>query len=330
MEKINIPPLYCSLPPVANRYAEVAQKHTMQWACDNRIIPPDSNLTKVVDGEKSAWLAAFTWPYIEELSDLKLLADLNTYLFCNDDSIYWNNEKESNYSLEQLFSAKKRSFSILEGDKVTSKDGPLEHALYDIYRRVSERTNQFWLHRFSCSMHKYLKTNIWEAINLQEKTIPSFATYKAMRPFGGGAYPAFDLAFLISDIDPKCEFLNNNYLDPLAVMANSHICWVNDIVSFKKERLEEGSTNNLLFILQEEKKISLQEAVNFAVLLINKEMEAFFEMKNIMASFFAKGDPALQVYVDILENWINGHMYWNDETERYGGVQISKIYKDKF
>ncbi|MCP4105039.1 MAG: hypothetical protein GY749_05820 [Desulfobacteraceae bacterium] len=65
------------------------------------------------------------------------------------------------------------------------KNGPLEHALYDIYRRVSERTNQFWLHRFVCSMQKYLKTNIWEAINLQEKTIPSFATYKAIRPFGG-------------------------------------------------------------------------------------------------------------------------------------------------
>ncbi|MCP4105040.1 MAG: hypothetical protein GY749_05825 [Desulfobacteraceae bacterium] len=113
-------------------------------------------------------------------------------------------------------------------------------------------------------------------------------------------------------------------------MANNHICWINDIISFEKEKLEEASTNNLLVILQEEKKISLQEAVNFAVLLINKEMESFFEMKNIMASFLAKGYPALQLYAGILENWMNGHMYWNDETERYGDIQISKIYKDKF
>ena len=60
-------------------------------------------------------------------------------------------------------------------------------------------------------------------------------------------------------------------------MANNHICWVNDIYGVDKE-IEEQTTSNIVVVLA----LYWSEALDRAIVMCNKEFEAFVDLKNAL------------------------------------------------
>ena len=308
--------LECQIPPSINECVRAAHLHHIQWACQLQIVRENSSNYRRLQKAKFAWLIGRTYSYVS-LEDLNLAVDLATWLFAYDDICDASQIKNNPGGLMTLH---QRFLDILQGNEMVSEDDPLCRALHDIYQRLYKRTSRVWVKTFVEQIKDYLEANRWEASNRLESSIPDLGTYIKMRQFSGAVNLCFSLIGIFCDIDPRAEFLRHSYLKQLSVMANNRICWDNDIFGLQKE-IQEGNINNLVLVLQHEYKIDLQEAVDLAVQMSNKELDAFFKLEKRFREgelgYFVQEETQFQKYLNGICCWIGGNFDWYSDTERY-------------
>ena len=97
--------------------------------------------------------------------------------------------------------------------------------------------------------------------------------------------------------------------------------------------------NNLLTILMREKGLSLQQAVDYSGEMIRSLINTFQECRAQLPSFNEtmkmdghKSDQVdqdidkdVQIYVQSLEYWITGNIYWSFATKRYFGTEHKEV-----
>ncbi|MGZ3459908.1 MAG: terpene synthase family protein, partial [Archangium sp.] len=105
----------------------------------------------------------------------------------------------------------------------------------------------------------------------------------------------------------------------LNVMTNHVITIFNDLISLEKE-MRVGDVHNLVLILQNEKKCSLEEAMQLTARMHDDEVRAFVELAGQLPSTW--NDPEVKVaevlpYIDVLQCWMRSNMDWSLFSERY-------------
>lgn len=312
MDMIDFPKFYCPYSPQINNHVEAVHRHTLQWAVDIGLFAQADKRYQRFEKARFAWLAALTQPY-SQLEDLELTADWHTWLFAHDDIV---DATAIGSDPKQIGAIHTRLFKILEGDRPSQNDSALAHALADIRQRIMDRASLTWAERFIYSVKQYFQGNIWEAANSHENITPDLATYVKLRQHTGAVFSCFNIIYLTLDLSPQAWFLEHLYVQQLAIMANHHICWVNDIMGLQKE-IRENNMNNLVLVLQKTHNLTLGEAVSQAINYCDQEMAAFVKLEKRLPSF----DPAEQIqlasYLYALHAWMGGHIQWYRETGRY-------------
>lgn len=307
-----VPQLYCPLTPAVNPYAECVQLCTIEWALKFQLVQPQSKQLARLHAIRSGQLAALYFPRLAP-HHLELVTDWMTWLFCCDDLC---DAGQLGRDPQAWWPLAGRLLKIIKGENCTTRDEPLDNALADICLRLRHVTNEVWIARFTNSVMHYFQSTQWEAMVCIQEVTPDLSTYTKMRPYTGGVYTCFDMLGIASALDPEADCLSHAYVKQLEVMANNHMCWVNDLFSLAKE-LREGNRKNLVLVLQHEQQLRLPEALERVVAMCNAEMRAFLNLVALLSVEKGTEGESLQLYIDGLAACIRGNLDWHTQTGRY-------------
>lgn len=311
MRTATIPTFYCPIESDISEHAAAAQAHNLKWTIDFELLPAHGSKYNHFVASKFANLSARTFPDAT-LKDLELILDFSSWLFLRDDG--YDNAKKTPTPDEGL-KVDNHLLQILQGRSVEPWEPPSYQALEDIYHRLVQRADRPWMQRFILSMAQYFQGNYWETLNHASGLVPDLSTYIKVRQFSSAVYPSFDFILLVQEIRPTAAFLKHIFIQQMTVMANNYVCWANDIFGVEKES-KEGNTSNLVFVLQNEHKINLDEAIGRVAQMCDAEMKAFLSLQERLP-FFGREQPEALRYVRNLRSWMRGNMDWSYETKRY-------------
>ncbi len=303
----------CPFPGAIHQNVATAQEQTNKWVRRFHLLP-DELAYQRLRAAKFTRLPARTHHHASP-KIFQMIADFYTWGFIWDD---YHEEAGISKHPEQLPPLHSRSLAILRGRKPTYRDAPLVRALADIRQRVEPYASSGWMDRFISNMADYFQALVWEAANHTQGIIPDLATYLKMRLFISGIYPSFD--FIEVEVNKDMELPNqvraNQIVQELSLIANNVVAWSNDIIGLEWE-IERRDVHNLVLVLQQEHQLTLQEAINRAAELCNKEVRKFMDKESRLPSFGPVTDPKLQRYVLGLRSSMRGWIDWALETERY-------------
>jgi len=140
-----------------------------------------------------------------------------------------------------------------------------------------------------------------------------------MRLFTSAVYPCLTLIELTEGLRLPAEVHGHPDVQRLAEITNNVISWANDIVSLEKE-LRQGDVHNLVLILSQEHKLSLQAAADRVAALHDGEIRAFIALAQRLPSFAPAVDIDLQRYVAGMRFWMRANLDWSLATTRYQAV----------
>ncbi|CAB9506669.1 Terpene synthase family, metal binding domain [Seminavis robusta] len=306
-----------------NEHVEEAHEHALEWALQIGLVRKDTKKFKKFAAARFTWLAARAYPTVG-LEELKLISDWIAFLFFYDD-LCDTTESVEDGNIHQLAAAEDRLIAIVanhgHNNQESPNDGPIHHSLISICDRAAMMGGGIWLKRLAFHLEEYIQGCRWERVlRLQGKT-PSIASYSKLRLIISAVHPCFDFAGLC--IDPsKTDFAENPLVQKLEMMANNHICWVNDVYGVDKE-IKEETTSNIVVVIAHENGLPWKEALDRSIIMCNKEAEAFVELEECILTLGTVDDNT-KAYIHALKTWMRGNFDWYSETGRYKAAQKAK------
>ncbi|WP_437573280.1 terpene synthase family protein [Sorangium sp. So ce887] len=257
-------------------------------------------------------LAARAYPKAER-ERLQIAADWVSWLFLMDDEC---DETGVGGDPELLMCMHERLLAVLRGAPPSTNDHRLVRSLHDLRTRMAQCDSSAWLARFAHAVEEYFTANRWEAKNRLLGVIPSVSDYQAMRAHTGAVFACFELTQITDGIRLPVEVRQHVGVQRLALLANCAICWCNDILSVNKES-RQGDVHNLVIVLQNERRLSNDEAVREAVRVHNETVRAFVEQATALDGFGPEVDAELSRYIDCLRCWMRANLDWSWTALRY-------------
>lgn len=304
------PRLECSIASAINPNLEQAEAHALGWVVELGLVHPQGDKFDRFVAARFPSLAARAYPDVSA-EQLEVITDWITFVFFFDDMCDTQASIDPDYMVK-LVTREDRLIALACGAEPEAGDSPLDRALVDILARVQTWANPAWQQRLAGHIQEYLEGCRWERIIRMQGRVPRLATYSKLRLLVSAVFPCFDFAGICID-GRRTKFVDNVYVEQLEVMANNHICWVNDIYGLDKE-LGEQTTSNLVVVLANQYELSWDHALDRAIEMCNSEIEAFAELAEQLVQL---GDPDCRAYVRAMETWMRGNLDWYAETRRY-------------
>lgn len=303
--------LWCPIAPAAHDQVTASAQHTSEWIIRMGLANPGTPRFEAVERARVPLLAARCYDYALP-SQLDLASDWLTFLFLYDDLTDTMGDIKNAEEEKAVHRVEDRLLSIFAGETRSQGEDPLSAAAQDIRDRLAEVVAPGWLMRLASNMNVYIQGVRWERQHERSGKILDAASYRCMRPMISAVDPCFDFAgMFLASTDP--DLGNHPLLRQLALMANNHISWVNDLYSFPRE-LTHDRSSNLVIIVATAHNLSVTQAVERVIERCNSELRAFFQLEAHLETLGVLGSG---VYVLALRRWMRGSLDWHDETYRY-------------
>lgn len=310
MPTIILPRIKYPFPSLINQHVEAAHQQNLQWVQTSGFMNTAEALTRF-NRSRFAWLAARAFPHAE-LHELCIIANFNTWLFMLDDQCDEAQLGKKTVYLEHITDG---FMDILKHNKQI--DSVLGNSLSDIWRRMQQIGSAAWQQRFIRSMEEYFTSCHWEAGNRAAGATPTVAEYVTMRPYTGALFADVEAIEIIEKVYLPSHVLQHFIVQRLVLACNNIVCWSNDIFSCAKEA-RQGDVHNLVLVLEHERKMALQDAVNETARMHDEEVKLFTALEKLLPSFGAETDKELERFVAVLRSWITANYDWSfHDTKRY-------------
>lgn len=269
---------------------------------------------KAIQKSQIGRLAARTFPHVDS-DGLRLLIDLFLILFLLDDIVDVIDATDAE-AMQYAINVESQLTKVLQG----ANPKPTDHALSHCMQSILDRTvhlNQDWITIVRQEFIKYLEVGQMERLNRNDSATLSWSMFENTRYYSACVTPFIYLsAALLCKSRPQ-ELLFMSYLDVMTNLAVKHIAWVNDIVSFNKERFE-SVNNNIIIVLANDRDYTWKEAIDDAIKLSNENIETFLKLEDVLITKLSPTiDNDILTFIDILKNCIRGNIDWHFETLRY-------------
>lgn len=314
MQTIQFPQIAYPFPSRINTHAEIAHEQNISWVQQFRLVRTDPAMARFKKA-RFAWLAARAFPNAA-LDELCIISNFNTWLFMLDDQC---DEADLGKRASNLKNMTSTLLDILKRNRSVSleEEGPLAAALADIWLRMRQISRPAWRLRFIRSMEDYFESCHWEAGNRAMAQTPAVAEYVAMRPYTGALFADVVAIEIIEKVYLPDAVLQHPLVQRLVLACNNIVCWANDLFSCDKES-QQGDVHNLVLVIQEEEKRSLQEAIDETGRMHDDEVRLFCRLEKRLPQYDAATNEELQRYVAILKSWITANYDWSfHDTGRY-------------
>ncbi|CAG8546563.1 1851_t:CDS:2, partial [Racocetra fulgida] len=295
----NLKLLKCEFPLQVHIYVskeEVlkTEKHCYEWAKKFDLIT-EKTADKEFKGSKFGLLICYIFPTVS-FERRCLAVDFFNWLFFVDDLV--DNKKTLKGNPEKIRIELDKFKTILDNKpQLEVLQSSIAIALWDVWSRMKKLTSEEWQQKFCNTVSLYFDACYINALNNCSRNLPkSVEEYSKIRRNSGAVMTSFNL------IEPLLEVqISHDNLDLQNLMnyCNDHICFINDLYSFKKE-LTESEVDNIIVVLQYSNQYSLREAIDYAVMLANNRMAQMKEIVDKLMRFSLEIDQDTIKYVNAL------------------------------
>ena len=328
MNPITVPRLYCPITPAVNPHAADVASRADAWvrrfdlyAGDAWQLYQDTHVTQ---------LAARIFPTASP-DRLALANDLLVILFALYDLLSGQHPAlepaQQKLHLRQITAsisaittggrlplendASLNAHSRLRSDKDASAANPIPAAFADIWNRLQECCPPQLLQQFAINFLFLLKAAVGTLDNDHAGT-PSISQYVESRRQLCAAPITMDLITAIEDIPLPHEIFQHPEIRQLVTLGRHIICWANDL--FYLGRRYNGKGHNLIYLLQSERQLTLDEAILCTVAMHDVDMLKFMRQSKQLTFV----DPAAAQYIASLGRHVRGNVDWSlHDTGRY-------------
>nr|WNY22657.1 TS-1 [Laurencia subopposita] len=298
---------------LVNKHEQVAFQESIQLFESMGAFKTPKQL-KVTKKSQVGLLAARTFPHAEH-DGLRLSIDLFIILFLLDDIADVIDATDAK-AMEQAINVECQLIKVLRGADPKPSDHALSHCMKSIIDRMAH-LNQDWITLVRQEFIKYLEIGHMERLNRNDGKTLSWPMFENTRYYSVCAAPFIYLsaAMLCKGSPEDLPFMS--YMEIMKHLAIKHIAFVNDIVSFNKERYE-AVNNNIIIVLANDRDHTCKDAIGDAIKLSNQNLETFLKLESALIT---KLDPTIHgdslAFIDVLKNCMRGNIDWHFESVRY-------------
>jgi hypothetical protein len=137
-----------------------------------------------------------------------------------------------------------------------------------------------------------------------------------LRPAAGAVPPFFALVEPMERLNLSAAVRAHPQLLELQRLAGGIVCWINDVLSFEKER-KLHDVHNLAIVYEVHRGLPPGAALSQAVKLSNAEVDGFLARAAALPSFSEAEDAMLARYIDVLGSMIRITRDWTLGSARY-------------
>ncbi|SDR30970.1 terpene synthase family protein [Thermostaphylospora chromogena] len=317
MEEVVLPELHIPFPSRLNPFEAEAAARTTAWAREFGLIKEEKEAARFA-GESYARLVARLYPEAS-LTDLVLAADLNSWFHVFDDQFEL---AEVGRDPELARRLAEHADSLMKGEPLTSRAGPVLTALADLRDRLRYRAGDTWWERFADHMRQCLDAALWEVDNRARETVPDPVTYVDRKLLIAYVPPSFDIIELVEHVELPNAIRHSPEYQTLLHEAGHVVVCTNDVVGLRRELLQ-GEFHNLVIVLRHAMGCTLQEATDQVATTIEERVGRYLEAKTALEERMDRlgvtgpERSAVRRCVTGLEDWMRGYLDWALETRRF-------------
>jgi Terpene synthase family 2, C-terminal metal binding len=301
--------LRCPFPLRINKHVQAAHEHSLRWV---KRVFGDELLAQKAGRARMAWMVAGFYP-TAGIAELSLAADYLCWAFALDDLGDETPIGERPAQLAELFERFDGTFS--DAPPLVDEP-PAVRALRDIVVRLRQIASPAEVEAFRLGNLAYFGGMLWEANNRAGKWVPHESSFLMLRPAAGAVPPFFALVEPLEKLSLSAAVRAHPQVLELQRLAGGIVCWINDVLSFEKER-KLGDVHNLAIVYEVHRALPPGAALSQAVKLSNAEVDGFLARAAALPSFSDDENAALARYIDVLGSMIRITRDWTLGSARY-------------
>lgn len=183
--------------------------------------------------------------------------------------------------------------------------------------------------RFIDTFDHYLDATVREAENREDGTILGLDDYLELRRGNSGVYPAYALIECIHKIDLQPEVFNHPALWNITGIIGDMLFIANDIYSYNREQAGGHAANNLITVIEKERGVDLQGAMDIAGDFFANCAKEFNTWKEQLPSWGPETDAAVSEYIEGMAACVRGYIEWSLTGPRYFGSSVEEVRKTR-
>lgn len=302
--------LYCPFPPTRNPNLEPVHVGTSRWVERAKLHSDPAREERAIDARMAVMISGF-YP-TAPLPRLRIASDYLAWAFALDDA---GDETSLGERPGRLMKVFERYDAILRGETPRATDIPSVPALLDVLTRLREHTTPDQMEAFVEGNRAYFGAMLWEANNRASSYVPDEIGFELFRPAAGAVPPFFALIEPMEGIVVPPELKGDPALSNLARLAGLVACFINDALSYEKERLH-GEVHNLAVVYEKHRGLSPGAALAQCVGRTNAAVRDFVLEARALRSF-GEHDDAVKKYVATLGSVMRVTLDWTLDSSRY-------------
>lgn len=191
-------------------------------------------------------------------------------------------------------------------------------AFREVREHMAALSPAWWLERFTPPMVNYLISTVEpSAFGWQADGSITARDFIDMREHISGMYPTVDLIEFAIDGYLPDEVFHHPRIQRLR-RACSRVCSLtNDLFSYHREVMVQGLRLNLVDVIQRNQDVSLADAVEQTIEIINEETCLFYEDAARCALWDDPTNQLVERYIDGMKSQLNATWHWEMYTNRY-------------
>jgi hypothetical protein len=262
------------------------------------------------------------WP----LDAATVASHLMTWFFVFDDNMDIDHNLDS-AGKQYTFRLAQRHLELLDGGGLLRDDASVVVAFDDFLRQVRNLAGERWSSWYRRMVHhlkEYVYGTIWEsAVGPTTAARANTAMYMQVRHMAVGVAPCHDLMAIAARIDPT-PIVDDFFVRRLERLAINYSIWINDLAGLNRD--QKRGLANVIFTIQKDHSLSLEEAARMVGRLCDDELKAFFQMEQQMPTLlqgsWAQHRADLVAYDDVLRRWMRGLLDWSARSDRYQRLNV--------
>jgi len=183
--------------------------------------------------------------------------------------------------------------------------------------------------RYIDTYDDYLDATVSEAENREQGAVLGLNDYLEHRRGNSGMYIAYAMIECMLSIDLQPEVFNHPALWNLTKIAGDMFFIQNDVYSYNKEQAGGHSANNIVTVIQHERGVDLQEAMDITGELFASRAEEFKMWEGRLPSWGLEIDTAVAEYIKGMGACVRGYIEWCLSTSRYFGSSVEEVKRTR-
>jgi hypothetical protein len=292
---------------ISNPHYETVKRRSNDWVSKFYGQGAGSNIIK---SDMTSLTAGF-YPYAG-LDKLSVMTYYLCWAFILDDIADETAAGQSPQALAELFQS---YMNIFNHNEPLENETAHQLMLRDIISKLSEFMTDEDIANFAMENYEYFSAMLWEANNRYLNWVPGVGTFIALRPAAGAVPPFFTVIEIMGDIRLPDDVKNHPCIQNLVNLASGLVCWINDVLTFSKEK-KSGDVHNLVILYEHHYKLSPDEAFNKSLMFCQARIDEYLELSKNRPNF-GEHNGDVEKYITTLNSMIGITFDWTMNSKRY-------------